>query len=118
MFVETLDRNAAYVAARTAAQTIRDATTQWPPDVARTANKVASDVVVAVLDALREDPTSAARRKLLRGAVCHALELAAICDIAIAHGLKSAQVEESLRCASRTLSLLGMSFHATAAGCD
>ena len=118
MFVETLDRNAAYVAARAAAETVRSATNGWPPDVARTANKVAGDIVVAILEALREEPTSPARRKSLRGAVCHALELAAICDIAIAHGLRTAQVEETLRCASRTLSLLGMSFHATAAGCD
>lgn len=66
----------------------------------------------------RHEPTSAARRKSLRNALCFALELAAICDIAIAHGLGSAQVQESLRCASRALSMLGLSFHATAAGCD
>ena len=118
MHVETLDRNAAYVAARLALETVRAATASWPPDVARSANRAAGETVVAVVEALREEPTSAARRKSLRSAVCHALELAAICDIAIAHGLRTAQVEDSLRCASRTLSMLGMSFHATAASCD
>ena len=118
MLVETLDRNAAYVAARIALETVRDATAAWPPDVARSATKAAGETVVAVVEALRHEPTSAARRKSLRNALCFALELAAICDIAIAHGLGSAQVQESLRCASRALSMLGLSFHATAAGCD
>jgi len=118
MLVESLERNAAYMAARVAFETIRDATASWPPEVARDANRAASDTVVRVLEALREQPTSAARRKSLRGALCNALELAAICDIAIAHGLGNAQVEESLRCASRALSMIGLSFHATAAGCD
>lgn len=118
MLVEQFDRNAAFISARATYETIRDATKGWPPEVARTAHKSAGDVVVALVEALREDPTSPERRKCLRAALCHALELAAICDIAIKHGLKTAQVEESLRCASRTLSLLGMSFHATAAGCE
>lgn len=118
MHVVTIDRDAAFIAARAAQMTIEQATCGWPPDVARSAHKAAADTVAAVLAALKEAPTSAARRKGLRNALCSALELAAICDIALAYGLGNARVHESLRCASRTLSMLGMSFHATAAGRD
>lgn len=118
MNIETLDRNAAYVAARTAQVAIRDATRGWPSDVARCANKLAFDTVTAVVESLKHGPTSAERRKSLRGALCSALELAGICDIATSHGLGSVALEESLRATSRTLSMLGMSFHATAAGID
>lgn len=118
MHVEALDRNAAYVAARTALTAIREASSSWPPDVANCAKRAASETIAAVVEALGHDPTSPERRKSLRGAVCNALALAAICDIAMLHGLRTAEVEESLRCASRTLSMLGMSYHATAAGID
>jgi hypothetical protein len=118
MLVERLDRNAAYISAREAVAKVRHATAAWPPDVARCANRAATDTVVALVEALRHEPTSPERRTRLRDAVVHVLELAGICDLAIAHGLRSEEIVESLRSASRTLSLLGMSFHATAAGSD
>jgi hypothetical protein len=114
MQVDIMERDAAYVAARTALRTIQQASKAWPPEIATHANKAASDTVDAILDAFTKEPTSAARRKSLRGAVCSALELAAICDIALAYGLRTEALEDSLRCASRTLSMLGMSFHASA----
>ena len=118
MNVEALERNAAYVAARATVQTLQEACRTWPADVARCARQAADETLASVIDAVGKQPTSAARRKSLRGALCNALELAAICDIAMAHGLRSAELEETLRCASRTLSMLGLSFHATATAID
>jgi hypothetical protein len=118
MTVESAERNAAYVAARATVATIGTATRRWPPDVARWARRAAYNALASIIDALGRHPTSAARRTSLRGALCNVLELAAICDVAMAHGLRDAQVEEALRCASRTLSMLGMSFHATATCID
>ncbi len=103
----TLDRFAAYSSARDALQAIQRATSAWPPDLAERATKTA--------EANELEPTSPARRTCLRDAIVDALLLASICDLAASHGLASDALDDSLRHASRTISMLGLSFHATAA---
>jgi len=115
MQVEEFDRSAAYVAAKGALDVVQRVTGGWPSEVAQSARRCASDMVAAIAESLEHAETSSARRRCLRGALCNAIELAAICDVARAHGLGC---EESLRCAGRTLSLLGLSYHATSIAND
>jgi hypothetical protein len=110
MQLEEFDRSAAYVAAKSALEVVQQITGGWPSEVASSAKRCATDMVAAIAESLEHGETSSARRRALRGALCNAIELAAICDIARAHGLRC---DESLRCAGRTLSLLGLSYHAT-----
>lgn len=114
----TLERYAAYSSARDALQAIQRATSAWPPELAAQATTTASNIITKTAEAIEQEPTSPARRKCLREAMCEALVLASICDIASAHGLTSADLDDSLRHASRTVSMLGMSYHATAAAID
>ena len=112
MQVIDYDRHVAYIAARSALETIGRATGAWPAEVASEAKRAASEVVTKVTEAFAHDRRSAAHRRCLRSALANALELAAICDVARAHGLGD---DESLRCAGRTLSMLGLSYLATSA---
>jgi energy-converting hydrogenase A subunit M len=113
MNVETLDRSAAYVAAKSALDVVQRVTGGWPTEVAEPAQRCARDMVASIAESLEHGEISPARRRCLRGAILNAIELAAICDIARAHGLGS---EDSLRSAGRALSLLGLSYHATSLG--
>lgn len=114
----THDRFAAYSSARDALNAIHKATTAWPPELAAQAKTTATNIIAKTVEAIDQEPTSAARRKCLREAIVEALMLASICDIASTHGLRSDELEDSLRHASRTISMLGMSFHATSAAQD
>lgn len=111
----TLDRFAAYCSARETLASIQRATSAWPRELADEAQKTATNVIAKTAQAIEQEPTSAERRRCLRDAMCDALVLASICDLASKHGLTSEDLEDSLRHASRTISMLGMSFHATAA---
>jgi hypothetical protein len=114
----THDRFAAYSCARDALTAIQKATSAWPPSLAAQAKTTATNIITKTVEAIDEEPTSAARRKCLREAMVEALMLASICDIASSHGLDSEELEDSLRHTSRTISMLGMSFHATSAAND
>ncbi len=114
----TLDRFAAYSSAQSALQAIQRATSAWPPDLADRAKKTAANILTKTAEAIDQEPTSRERRTCLRDAMVEALMLASICDIASAHGLTSDELDDSLRHASRTVSMLGLSFHATAAATD
>jgi len=114
----TLDRFAAYSSAHSALLAIQRATSAWPRDLAEHAKTTANNIVAKTAEANDHAPTSAARRKCLREALVDALVLASMCDIASSHGLTSEDLDDSLRHASRTVSMLGMSFHATAAAVD
>ncbi len=111
----TLDRFAAYSSARDALQAIQRATSAWPPDLAERATKTATAMLTKTAEANALEPTSPARRTCLRDAIVDALLLASICDLASSHGLASDALDDSLRHASRTIPMLGLSFHATAA---
>ncbi|HEY5952264.1 MAG TPA: hypothetical protein VIV40_42495 [Kofleriaceae bacterium] len=114
----TLERFAAYACARDAFTAIARATATWPPDLAAHAKTIASNILAKTAEANDQDPTSPARRKCLRDAIVDALVLASLCDLASSHGLTSDDLNDSLRHASRTISMLGLSFHATSAAND
>jgi hypothetical protein len=111
----THDRFAAYSSARHALAAIQRATSAWPPELAREARTMATNILTKTAEAIDKEPTSPARRRCLRDALVDALMLASICDLASSHGLTSHDLDESLRHASRTISMLGLSFHATSA---
>ena len=112
MEFETLDRCAAYVAARASAYAIQRESVRWPKRIANHARRLADETIQATTDALKYVPSSALRRRGLRGALGSALETAAACDAARELGIAD---EELLRLTGRTVSLLGMLFHASAA---
>jgi hypothetical protein len=116
--VITLERFAAYAAARDALVAIQRATSAWPPDLAERARTTATNIIAKTAEANDKEPTSAARRLCLREAIVDALLLAAMCDLATSRGLTSDDLDDSLRHASRTISMLAMSFHATATAND
>ena len=117
MMISNIDRFAAYASARSALGAIQRIN-GWPRELSDEAQKSANNIITNTAQAIDHEPTSAERRRCLRIAICHALELAAICDIASKHGLTSAALTETLRHTSRTISMLGLSFHATAAADD
>src|SRR5215510_12602022 len=110
MQVYEYDRSAAVIAARSAVDVINQTTGAWPAEVAGEAKRAAAEVMSAVNEAFGHAPCSPGRRRCLRTALANALALAAICDVARAHGLGS---DEALRNAGRTLSMLGLSYQAT-----
>ena len=115
MNIESLDRSAAYIAAKSAVEIVQQMTGGWPTEVAEPAKKCARNLLASLTEALEHGETTASRRRCLRGAMLNAIELAAICDIARAHGLGA---DESLQSMGRTLSYLGMSYHATSVAND
>jgi hypothetical protein len=110
-----IDRSAAYVAAKSALEIVQQVTGGWPSEVAEPAKRCARNMLASIAEALEHGETTASRRRCLRGAILNAIELAAICDIARAHGLGT---DQSLQHTGRTLSLLGMSYHATSVADD
>ncbi len=111
--VEEYERNAALAAAQRAHEEVVRASARWPGEIAKEARRRAEDMLASISAALEHAATSAARRRGLRGALANALELATICDVAHAHGVG---VLDAARCTSRTLSMLGLSYHASALG--
>lgn len=103
-----LERNAAYIEAKRALESIGRA--KWPPEVARPAEQFATATVDAITQSFGYGPATAARRRYLRGALLSALELTTICDIARAQGLVT---DDSILSATRMLSLLSMAYQAT-----
>src|SRR4051812_25222032 len=113
--VAEFERSAALAAAQRAHEEIQRASTRWPTEIAREARRRADDMLAALSSALEQEATSPGRRRCLRGALAYALELATICDVAHAHGVV---VLDSMRCTSRTLSMLSLTYHAAAIGGD
>ena len=106
--IETMDHTAAIAAAKTAFDVVQKA--PWPNELARPAKQCARDMLSSITESLGHDSVSSSRRRCLRNALLNAIELAAICDIARAHRLGS---DDSLPLASKALSLIGMTYHAT-----
>lgn len=115
MYIVSIDRSAAYVAAKSALDVVQRITGGWPNEVAEPAKRCAQNMLASIAEALEHGETTPSRRRCLRGALLNAIELAAICDIARAHGLGT---DVSLQCTARTLSLLGMSYQATSVADD
>ena len=115
MEFDNLERCAVYVAARASLDTVHRAAQRWPSQFANQARRAAVDTILSTAEALGHDPGSPQRRRCLRGAMTTAVELATVCDVVQALGIAD-DVAESLRLAGRTVSLLGLMFHASVCG--
>jgi hypothetical protein len=94
LIIETVDHTAAIAAAKTAFDVVQKAT--WPTEIAKPAKQCARDMLVSITESLAHGSVSASRRRCLRNAR--------------AHGLGS---DDSLPLASKALSMIGMTYHAT-----
>ena len=128
MHVEDIHSAAAISALRTSLEAIRTTTNKWPTEVADDARRTALSIASAIDEALAPPPALASdraldapakrrdvvgdrpRRRAMRMAIVHALELATICDAARAHGLCA---DELPRAAARTLAMLALVYHST-----
>ncbi|MDB4957042.1 MAG: hypothetical protein JWO36_4611 [Myxococcales bacterium] len=106
---ESLDRCAAYVAARTALEAVHGAT--WPADVAEQAKRAAIEAVMATAESLHHDHASPARRRCVRTALVRAIELVAAVDVAQALGT---ELDDVQRTAGRSVAMLGLLLHSSA----
>jgi len=109
----SLDRCAAYVAARTALTAVQRVAEAWPEGLAERARGAAADTMHLTADAIAHDHASPGRRRCLRDALTRAIGVAASVDIARAMGLDGAELEHAQRTAGRTVALLGMFLHAS-----
>jgi len=109
----TLDRCAAYVAARAALIAVQRATASWPESLAARARHGAIDTVQLTAAAVSHDHASAGRRHCLREALTAALGVAATVDVAGAMGFAGDELADIQRIAGRTVALLGMFLHAS-----
>ena len=111
----SLDRCAAYVAARTALIAVQRATADWPVSLADRARHGATDTVQLTAAAISHDPASGGRRHCLREAITTALGVAATVDVARAMGFCEDGLADVQRVTSRTVALLSMFLHANTA---
>jgi hypothetical protein len=110
----SIERCAAFVATRDTLVVMRRATTGWPDELAEPARRVALATVVATAEALDYAPSTAARRRCVRDALVHAIELASAFDIARALGCAADDLAEAERLTGRAIALLAMFLHASA----
>ncbi len=109
---ETLDRCAAYVAARDTLAAVHRAARSWPTEIARSARHAAARTLITTAEGITCDHGSAGRRRCLREALGTAIEVAATCDVAVALGLRDDDLEAAHRQSGRAVALLAMFFHA------
>jgi hypothetical protein len=107
----SLDRCAAYVAARTVLTAVQRAATQWPEALGHRARHGAFDTLQLTAQAARHGHDSAGRRHCLREAIAAALEVATTLDAVCAMGYGE-DLAELQRVTGRTIALLGMFLHA------
>lgn len=108
----SLERCAAYVAARTVMTEIQRAATRWPEALRHRARDAALDTLQLIAQAARHGHDSAGRRQCLREAIATALGVAATVDAVRAMGYGDDELAELQRVAGRTIALLGMFLHA------
>lgn len=108
----SLERCAAYVAARTVLIAVQRAAMQWPEALGHRARHGALDTVQLTAQAARHGHDSAGRRHCLREAITTALEVAATVDALCAMGYGGDELAELQRVTGRTIALLGMFLHA------
>jgi hypothetical protein len=114
----SLDRCAAYVAARAAMATIQRVAAAWPESLAERARRDAITTVQRIAEAVSHDHASPRRRHCLREALRDALAVAAAVDAARAMGKSDDDLLDAQRAAGRSVTLLGLFLHAnTAAIC-
>jgi hypothetical protein len=108
----SLDRCAAYVAARSALIAVQRAATSWPDGLSDRARDGAIGTMQLTAEAISHGPATAGRRRCLRDAITTALGVAAAIDIAHALGYGGHELVEVRRVTGRTVALLGMLLHA------
>jgi hypothetical protein len=111
---ESLDRCAAYVAARAALEAIHRAVPSWPDDVADQAKRAAIKTLMTTAESLGHAYGSPARRRCVRAALVTAIDLAAACDVAKALGISDHDVDEAQRTSGRSIAMLGLLLHSSA----
>lgn len=109
----SLERCAAYVAARDALIAVQCDARDWPADLRDRGRRAAADTVQLVAAAVGHGADTPARRACLRAAITAALGVAAAVDAVDALGRDD--VGELQRLAGRTVALLGMLLHAGSA---
>jgi four helix bundle protein len=107
----SLDRCAAYVAARHALTAIHATVASWPPPLAEQAKRAAIEVVMTTAEGIGHDHASPARRRCLRAAIGSAIEVAAVVDVARAMGY--VDLDRTQRLAGRSVAMLGLFLHAS-----
>ena len=112
---ETLDRCAAYVAARAALVAVNRVVGSWPERLADEARRAAVDAMMITAEGIGFTHGTAGRRRCLRDAITRAVSVAATVDVARAMGFGDDDLDHAERMAGRSLALLGMFFHANAA---
>jgi hypothetical protein len=110
---ESLDRCAAYSAARDALAAIHCSSRAWPPQLAGQARQAAVHTIITTAEGIGHVHGTPARRRCLRDALGTALEVAASVDIARAMGVDDDQLDSAQRMAGRSVALLGLFFHAS-----
>ncbi len=109
----SLDRCAAYAAARDAFAAIHASSQIWPHELAGQARQAAIETILITAEGIGHEHGTAARRRCLRDALATALELAATVDIARAMGIYDDSLDSAQRMAGRSVALLGLFFHAS-----
>ncbi|HET9626659.1 MAG TPA: hypothetical protein VFP84_35090 [Kofleriaceae bacterium] len=108
----TLDRCAAFVAARTAASAAARAARHWPIALADRARREAVAAMEVTAEATAHPHASLDRRRCLRAAIARAIGVTDAVDHARALGFADPELDELARAAGRTVALLAMFFHA------
>jgi hypothetical protein len=108
----SLERCAAYVAARAVLTTVQCTAAQWPEALRHRARRAALDTVQLTGQAAGHGHDSAGRRHCLREAITSALGVAATIDAARTMGYDGDELVALQRVTSRTIALLGMFLHA------
>ena len=108
----SLDRCAAFVAARAALIGVQRTAAGWPDTLADRARRAAADTMQGTAEAISHAHGSAGRRRCLRDALTSAIGVTASVDVARTMGLGDAQLDHVQRLAGRTVALLGMFLHA------
>jgi hypothetical protein len=112
----SLERCAAYVAARTILTAVQQAAPQWPEALGRRAHRGALDTLQLTAQAAGHGHDSAGRRHCLREAITTALGIAATIDAVDAMGYGGDDLADLQRVTGRTIALLGMFLHAGTGG--
>jgi len=108
----SLERCAAYVAARAVLTVVQGAATRWPEALRHRARHGALDTLQLTAQAAGHGHDSAGRRHCLREAIITALGVAATVDAARTMGYDGDELVELQRATGRTIALLGMFLHA------
>src|SRR4051812_38919440 len=93
----SLERCAAYVAARAALTAVQRVSGAWPADLAGHTERAALDTVNVTAVAITHDPGSADRRSCLRDAITRALHVAGFIEAAGAMGFGAARLDDVQR---------------------